>query len=131
MTKLLLSSAFFSLLFLCAGTLFDPNNSIFWLAASDAQTQIMRTCIELIILSLLFSKPPRHVITRLVTSVVAIGIGIFAFVQSMQLNLPLLDCIAFLSSSIAVLIAALELEVKPDQIEESLPHTSYRSVKTI
>ena len=113
MNKLLLACSFLMLMFLGIGTATAPDNAMFWLASTSSDVQAVRIALGVIIFMLLVTRPPRHILTRIVASVVAIGTGAFTLFVSLSGYLPLLDVLALVVASVSTLIMALELDVEP------------------
>lgn len=109
MSKLLIFLSFLSLVILAVGTYFFPNYPLF-LLASDSNTY--RYIIE-ILASLLFfqliTRPPRHMIFRLLSGMIAALVGGWVIVTTYNGTMPFLDVFSLLASAAAIGINALEV----------------------
>ena len=98
----------YALALLGIGTATMPNDPVFWLASPANYIQYIRIILAGILMLQLITKPPRRMWLRLVTGTIASLVGMWTIQQTYNGSLQFLDILAFLSTSLAVLITALE-----------------------
>jgi hypothetical protein len=108
MSKLLLLLSLFALAILGIGTATMPNDPMFWLASSANHIQYVRTILAGMLMLQLITNPPRSIRLRVLTGTIAAIVGVWTIQQTLNGNLQFLDILAFLSTSLAVFITALE-----------------------
>jgi hypothetical protein len=110
MGKILTALTFLVLLFLALGTYFFPTNPLFWLVSGSEETQVIRLLMGFLLITQLLTNPPRRLSLRLMTGLIALGVGIWAVIATYSYQMDILDTLAFLGSSIALGITALEVQ---------------------
>ena len=90
------------------GTATMSNDPMFWLASPANYIQYIRIILAGILVLQLITNPPRRMWLRLVTGTVAGLVGMWTIQQTFNGSLQYLDILAFSSTSLAVLITALE-----------------------
>jgi hypothetical protein len=115
MNKLLLFLSFVSLVVLAVGTSVAPNSQIFILASNSAAFDYIREGLAAILLVQLVTKPPRHVIFRLLTGSIALVVGGWAVLSALNGTMPVLDVLSIASAATAIGVTTLEVR----QVEKS------------
>ena len=108
MGKLLLFLSLLGLAVLAIGTAYYPNNPIFWLASGAAPFQHARFIMMALLGAQLVTRPPRHKVFRVLAGAIALGVSIWAVQETYNYQMPFLDSMAFLASTIAAAVTALE-----------------------
>ena len=108
MKKFLLLLSVTCLCLLSLGTFLKLENVIFWLASDAAPYQYIRLFLALILVSLLFTAPPRHLWFRLFIGTVALTISAWAIQSSFSYSMQLVDTLCFLSASLAIAAGTFE-----------------------
>ncbi len=111
MSKTLLLLSLTALTILGIGTSIFPHNPVFWLASSATDFQIVRIILSVILVSQLTTSPPRNFFFRIIAGLLSVLIGTWSIQQSYAYHMNLLDTLAFMAASLAVLITALERRV--------------------
>jgi multidrug transporter EmrE-like cation transporter len=104
----LLLLSLYALVLLGIGTATMSNDPMFWLASPANYIQYIRIILAGILVLQLITNPPRRMWLRLVTGTVAGLVGMWTIQQTFNGSLQYLDILAFSSTSLAVLITALE-----------------------
>ena len=108
MGKVLQLLSFLSLGILCIGTAVAPDSSAFWLASNGTSFEVMRIVLMVVMLAQLVTKPPRHLIFRLLAGGLAGGVLVWVWNATYNYQMPFLDTLAFVAAALAVGITALE-----------------------
>jgi hypothetical protein len=108
MGKLLLLLSLLSLLFLAVGTLISPNSASFWLATNSLHFQFIRVILASVLFLQFITHPPRHVLFRYLTGVLATVVGLWTIQATYSYQMQLADTLAFLGASLAIGITAIE-----------------------
>ncbi len=122
MSKLLLLLSFMSLVILAIGTTFFANYPIFQLASSSSFYEHIREILASILFLQLITHPPRHLVFRILSGLVAISIGGWAIAVTYASMMPLLDTLSLLASAAAIGVTALE--VNPESAKRNRPEKS-------
>lgn len=109
MSKILLALSFVSLLVLIIGTTFFSQNPVFWLATGGAVYQHAREALAAVLLLQLFTRPPRHLIFRIVSGLLAIAVAGWTLGATYNNQMLFLDSMSFLAASFGIALTALEL----------------------
>jgi uncharacterized membrane protein YeiH len=113
-SKVLVSLSFVSLLVLIAGTALLPNNPVFWLATSGEIFQRMREALAAVLLLQLFTRPPRHMLFRITSGLLAISVAGWTLGATYSNHMLFLDSMSFLAAAFAIGLTALELQPTAD-----------------
>ncbi len=116
MTKLILILSSIGLTLIMLLGLYDPSNSIMWLASTTQAFTIVRAALLLVIFSLLVTDPPRNVYLRAIVgvfSVVIVGSTIGAFYEN---HMQALDAFLLMATGIATGITVLELDQRVEEV---------------
>lgn len=113
MGKLLLTLSAISLLFLGIGSSNYPNDFMFWLSSGSQLFQIVRVILVVFLLIHIFTNPPRNPLFRWVSGMVGVLVGYWTIQATYNFGMPLMDTLAFLMASNAILLAALERNFVP------------------
>lgn len=108
MSRLLLVLSLIALVFLGIGTAREPNNAMFWLASGSVAYQWVRGILSFLLFVQFVTDPPRKLWFRVLAGTVASVVGVWAMVATYSFRMQGLDTLAFLSTSLAVLVTALE-----------------------
>lgn len=108
MGKLLLILSMIGILYLGIGTATRPDDFMFWLASGELLNQQVRGVIFFTLLLQVFTNVPRHLVFRLTAGTVAIITIGWTILATNSFTMPMLDTLAFLMSSIAILVTVLE-----------------------
>lgn len=117
MTKLILILSFIGLAILLLVGLYDPSNSIMWIASTTDNFTKLRAALLLIIFTLLVTEPPRNKYLRAfigIVSVVLVGSSIGAFYEN---HMQALDAFLLLSVGISSGITVLERDILAEEEE--------------
>lgn len=127
MGKLVILLAFASMALLEIGSYLFPADLIMWFANTSITYLVIRGVLMSLLLLLLVTKPPRRMLLRYVIGIVAVGTLVRVVNLTMQNDIQLLDGLAFLAASIAMMIAALERRYPLLQPRGLTPYTVSRS----
>jgi hypothetical protein len=108
MGKALLVLAFIGLGIVSIGTHLEPNSIVFLLASESRQFQILRGVLEFTILLQLITRPPRHLLFRLLTGVIAASTMLWIVFSTYNGQILPWDSLSILGASIAIMITAIE-----------------------
>lgn len=108
MTKLLLAGSMITLVALNIASFVIPQDSIFWFASVAPIYQILRGALAVILFILLVTKPPRHILIRLVSFTIAVATAAWTYDQYVHYAIPILDAVLLSAVAIAILIVSLE-----------------------
>jgi len=122
MSKLLLFLSFLSLVILAIGTTFFTNYPLFQLASSSSFFEHVREILASILFLQLITRPPRHLIFRILAGLVAISVGGWVIAVTYNGMMPLLDAFSLLASAAAIGVTALE--VNPESAKRNRPEKS-------
>ncbi len=114
MRKPLLMVWLLSLILLSIGTAVMPNNPIFWLASSSSEIVYLRVFLSILLFIQLVTEPPRNIWFRLFAGSTAASVGLWSLTGLFGFNIQLLDALAFLGSSFAIAITAMEYDTALD-----------------
>jgi hypothetical protein len=125
MGKLLLLLSFLSLLTLILGVTFLPNNQIFIMASGSVYYKYVCEVLAGILFIQLITHPPRHLVFRVLSGMIALGIGTWVIVEAYYGIMPFLDTFSLLASAAAIGITALEVQqpkktTRPDRTTNPL-----------
>lgn len=95
--------------FLLATPYLFPENSILWLASTSVDYAIFRASMILVLLTIMFSSPPRHFYTRVALGTLAVGLVGYGLSLSLSDSMHLLDITLFFALGFSFGIEALEL----------------------
>ncbi len=122
MSKLLLLLSFMSLVILAIGTTFFANYPLFQLASSSSFYEHIIEILASILFLQLITHPPRHLVFRVLSGLVAISIGGWTIAVTYASLMPLLDTLSLLASAAAIGVTALE--VNPESVKRNRPEKS-------
>ena len=112
MRKFLLWSTLVGLITLGIGSHLQPDQGLFWLSNPDLSTQIVRGVLAVFIIIQLATEPPRHLLIRISTGMTALVAAFWSFYSLTLMSTPIFDFMMFMTSAIALGVAALELTPK-------------------
>lgn len=124
MDKTIFGGSLACVLFLIAGTFLFPTSPIMWLAGTSVAYTIFRVIMAGMLLTVLFTTPPRKLFVRLtmgILSMVLVGWGLELMFQG---SYKLLDMILFVELGIAFGLAALE--VTDEHLSDALASTKQK-----
>jgi len=119
MGKLLLFMSMMSLLFLYIVTIISPNSPVLWLASVSFTYQLIRLALAFILFIQLLTQPPRQLVFRFVTSLIAVMVGAWAIGATFGYQMEFADTLAFLIASLAIGITSLEYQPDDELEDES------------
>ena len=108
MAKILLFLSFSVMLMLILVTAFAPNNSILYLAGSSNNLQYIREFLASVLLLQLVTRPPRHLIFRLLSGFIALSVGVWVIDSTYAGSMLFLDSLSLLAAATSIGVAALE-----------------------
>ena len=108
MGKILLVLSLISLLLLGVGTTFYPGDPVFWLASGSSAYQHIREILSFVLVLQLLTRPPRHLLFRLLAGVLALAAGSWTIEATYASHMAIFDSLCFLSAAFAIGITALE-----------------------
>ena len=109
MGKVLLLLSFLSLIILILGKALVPNSEILLLASGSGIYQHVRELVASIVFLQFISPPPRHIVFRVLSGIVALSVGSWAIESTLNGLMPFLDTFSLLASASAISVAALEV----------------------
>lgn len=109
MAKLLLLLSFICLVTLALGTSQLPNDPTFWLAAQSPLFQHVREALAGVLLVQLVTRPPRHLIFRLMTGILSLGVAAWAVNATLAGQMMVLDSLSLLAAALAIGVTSLEV----------------------
>lgn len=125
MRKSLLFIWFICLVVLGVGTIYYPNNAAFWLASGSTHIMVLRGLLATLLAIQIVTQPPRSVLFRIFAGTTAGVVGLWSLQALFGFNLELLDALAFLGSSMAIGVTALERDTEQELINsEPMPARS-------
>lgn len=116
MNKAMLWVTFVLLGFLTVVSSINPDTSAVWLASSDRSFDLLRSGVMLVLLTLMFTNPPRNVLLRAVIGVMTVVFIGWSGYMTYEGFMQILDGIIFVAAGISALIAVLEVEQGQEQI---------------
>ena len=81
---------------------------MFWLASTMPAYQYLRESLAFILVMQLTTRPPRHMWFRIISGTIAIALAIWSVQETYNNQMPLLDSLSFLATSVAIGVSALE-----------------------
>jgi hypothetical protein len=116
MGKLLIFLSLLSLIFLEVGSYLFPTDPVMWLATSSHAYESIRLLIMPLLVVLLVTNPPRHLMLR--RFVGAVSVVLLLAVAALTYNniMNMLDTLAFAAAGIAMGIVALEINYTVDDV---------------
>jgi hypothetical protein len=109
MGKLLLLLSLISLVFLQLGSYLFPGDPVMWLAASSSSYEMARLLLMPVLVVLLVTNPPRHLVLRYVAGTLSILVLLTIAYLTYNNHMGALDTLAFGAAGIAMGIVALEI----------------------
>lgn len=115
MSKGLTAGLILMIAILMLGSGLFPNNSSMWLAAVDMQANLIRAGLVAVLLTVLFTDPPRSKALRALFAVSAVGMLGWLGLQLAWYSTLVLDLMVFLQAAIIFALEALEPRPAKDQ----------------
>lgn len=113
MGKLIMLLSLLAIAILTLGTMLIPGSPAFWLATSSTGVSNVSVLLAFLLILHLVTNPPRKIWFRLISGVLATLAAIWTIEQTYAYHLEMLDTMAFLSASVAIVVAALERKPIP------------------
>lgn len=115
MNRALFSGSLLCVIFLLVGTFAFPSSMVMELASTSAMATIFRVLMAAILITVLFTSPPRRLAIRLAMGSMATVLLIGGVAMSLGNSMHMLDVLLFLELGCALGIEALEFN--DDEIE--------------
>ncbi len=109
MSKLLLFLSFLSLVVLAIGTSIAPQSQVFIFASNSAAFDYIREGLATVLFMQLVTRPPRHLIFRLLTGSIALVATGWVVWSALNGTMPLLDVLSIASAAVAIGVTTLEV----------------------
>ena len=84
---------------------------MFWLASAMPAYQYIREFLVFVLVMQLTTSPPRHMWFRIISGAIALALAVWSVRETYNNQMPLLDSLSFLATSVAIGISALEHRV--------------------
>lgn len=109
MGKFIISLSLISLLLLLAGSLLIPSSPFMWLASTSITYNVIRAILAVILLALLVTVPPRHIVLRTLVGMSAVVTLCWALIAISHSHMLILDGLSLISASLSMGMVALEV----------------------
>jgi hypothetical protein len=109
MKRLLFTGSLLCIIFLLIGTFAFPDSMIMELASMSLATTIFRGIMAAVIITVLFTLPPRRMFVRLAMGSAAVSLLVSGLILCFSNSMHLLDVLLFLELGCSLGIEALEL----------------------
>lgn len=119
MSKVLLFLSFISLVILTIGTSIVPQSHVFILASNSVTYDYIREGLAALLFLQLITRPPRHLIFRLLTGSIALVTAGWVIWSALNNTMSVLDILSIASAAAAIGVTTLEV-----QPEEKTPKKS-------
>lgn len=116
MGKLLVFLSLISLVFLEVGSYLFPADPVMWLATSSHAFEAVRLLIMPILVTLLVTNPPRHLVLRYFVGAVSVVLLASVAILTYGNIMNMLDSMAFAAAGVAMGIVALEINYTVDDV---------------
>lgn len=126
MGKILYFWSLLLIVFLVGGSYIFPQDTIMWFASVSDGYNMARIGFGLLLLTLLVTTPPRHLIIRLALASTAVGLGAWTLSEISAYHMLLLDSVLYIELSLVFAVAALEYTPDAQQVVQLRSHTLVR-----
>lgn len=110
MSKLVLLLSLLGIGILLIFGIVSPDSPVMWMASTSDNFTWLRVAMIIILLSLLFTHPPRNVYLRAVVGAIAVTVSGWALFETYANHMELLDTLSLLEVSVTTGITVLERE---------------------
>ncbi len=110
MGRTLMFLSFLSIVITAVGAAFFGDSPLFWLVNDSNVYQAIRGLLASFMFLLLVTRPPRHIVFRVLSGMVGLVIVVWAIKSTLTNAMPILDSLCMLASALAIWVAALEVD---------------------
>ena len=130
MNRALFSGSLVCVTFLLIGTFMFPSSMVMELASTSALATVFRVLMAAMLITVLFSSPPRRLLVRAAMGGMALVLLVSGVVLSLANSMHLLDVLLFFELGCALGIEALEFN--DDEVEQETErfHEMYHTAQT-